>query len=84
MRFFDLILTSAAIHAPIIAAVNTSCRYLPGDANWPATKEWAALNTTVGGCLVATTPLGSPCHDPTYNATECTTIQSQWNDVQLQ
>ena len=38
------------------------CRNIPGDAGWPATKEWQKLNSTVGGRLVATVPLGHVCH----------------------
>ena len=84
MQFFELVLASAALQASVVIATAPSCRYLPSDSNWPTTKEWKALNATVGGRLVATTPLGSPCHDPTYKATECAILQSQWNDPQLQ
>ncbi|KAI1773217.1 FAD-binding domain-containing protein [Hypoxylon cercidicola] len=54
------------------------CKYLPGDANWPSQDEWAALNSTVGGSLIATVPLGSPCHDPTYDEEKCTSLQENW------
>ncbi|KAH8901468.1 FAD-binding domain-containing protein [Thozetella sp. PMI_491] len=54
------------------------CKSFPGDPSWPSGKEWAALNMTVGGRLVATVPLGSPCHNPNYNAAECATLQSEW------
>ncbi|PYI04014.1 FAD-binding domain-containing protein [Aspergillus sclerotiicarbonarius CBS 121057] len=57
----------------------SSCRYLPGDQEWPSGAEWAKLNTTVGGRLIATVPLGSPCHDPNYNATECAYLAAQWS-----
>jgi hypothetical protein len=62
----------------IVASLqNTSCRYLPGDSCWPKAQEWNQLNETVGGRLIATAPLGSPCHDPTYNAAECSSLQKQ-------
>jgi hypothetical protein len=48
-----------------------SCRYLPGDVGWPTAAQWNNLNSTVGGRLVTTYPLGSPCHDPTYDAAMC-------------
>ncbi|KAK2049429.1 FAD binding domain-containing protein [Colletotrichum somersetense] len=54
------------------------CKCFPGDSCWPATAQWDALNTTVGGNLIATVPLGSPCHDPTYDAATCASLQSQW------
>ncbi|KKY37574.1 putative isoamyl alcohol [Diaporthe ampelina] len=48
-------------------APDAACRCLPGDACWPATSSWDSLNTTVGGKLIATVPIGSVCHDPTYD-----------------
>ncbi|KZL79138.1 fad binding domain-containing protein [Colletotrichum incanum] len=55
-----------------------ACKYLPGDAGWPSADAWAQLNETVGGRLVATVPLGSPCHGEAYNATECARLQDAW------
>ncbi|KAI1136466.1 FAD-binding domain-containing protein [Hypoxylon sp. FL0543] len=54
------------------------CKYLPGDANWPPQGEWSALNDTVHGRLIATIPLGSPCHDPTYDEDLCASLREQW------
>ncbi|EUC27932.1 hypothetical protein COCCADRAFT_30703 [Bipolaris zeicola 26-R-13] len=56
------------------------CYRLPGDADWPATQAWSILNSTVNGKLVATVPIGSPCHDPTYDADACSALKSQWLD----
>jgi hypothetical protein len=84
MRFFKLVFASTAFQTTVVIGSPPSCRYLPGDSEWPAAEEWNALNSTVGRRLIATTPLGSPCHDPTYNATKCAYLQSQWNDPQLQ
>ncbi|KAK2031715.1 FAD binding domain-containing protein [Colletotrichum zoysiae] len=67
-------LTSAAV------APKQQCLCLPGDACWPSTASWDALNTTVGGRLVATAPIGSPCHDPTYDAAACEALQSSWSN----
>ena len=66
------------------AAPQPSCRCLPGDPCWPKSQEWKTLNDTVGGRLVATTPLAAPCHDPTYNATECANIKALWAFPNLQ
>ena len=61
------------------AAINsTQCRCFPGDPCWPSRADWAGLNSSVSGRLVATIPLGSPCHDPTYNAAECKILQTNW------
>ncbi|KAJ5151454.1 uncharacterized protein N7482_010706 [Penicillium canariense] len=51
-----------------------TCRCSPGDACWPAPSAWASLNSNVGGRLVATVPIGSPSHDPTYNTTACAAL----------
>ncbi|CAM1503621.1 Fc.00g012120.m01.CDS01 [Cosmosporella sp. VM-42] len=57
----------------------TLCRSLPGDASWPSVTVWNRLNSTVDGRLVKTVPLGSPCHDPNYNADACAALQDAWN-----
>ena len=56
------------------------CLCLPGDACWPSQAKWSSLNSTVGGKLVATVPIGSPCHDPTYDATACADLQKAWTN----
>ncbi|KAF2712960.1 FAD-binding domain-containing protein, partial [Pleomassaria siparia CBS 279.74] len=58
---------------------STSCRYLPGDKAWPSTREWQHLNSTVSGRLIATVPLGSVCHDPTYDAEACESLYQTWS-----
>ena len=63
---------------------SSSCRYLPGDANWPSQAHWSSLNSTVGGGLVGTVPLGSPCHDPDYNGAECAALRVGWVYPQTQ
>lgn len=74
-----LLLSVAAKAADIISRVQTpECKYLPGDANWPSQDEWAALNSSVGGRLIATSPLGSACHDPTFDEKLCTSLQEEW------
>ncbi|KAL2844064.1 hypothetical protein BJY01DRAFT_264075 [Aspergillus pseudoustus] len=60
-------------------AQNTNCHCLPEDSCWPASNKWDALNSTVGGRLIATVPIGSPCHDPTYDADACAELQANWN-----
>lgn len=64
-------------------AQNESCRSFPGDDLWPSVADWAQLNDTVGGRLIATVPLGAPCHDPTYDATVCGTLQASWTSPEL-
>ncbi|KAK4085134.1 CAZyme family AA7 [Trichoderma aggressivum f. europaeum] len=54
------------------------CRYLPSDPQWPNAAAWKSLNSTVGGRLVATVPIGTPCHDPKYNKNVCAQLQTNW------
>ena len=57
------------------------CRCFPGDACWPNPQDWAEFNSTLGGKLVATLPIGSSCHDGphgSFDAARCTHIQSSW------
>ena len=57
------------------------CRCMPGDSCWPDTATWDAFNQTVDGRLIATTPIGAPCHDSlfaSYNQTACAALQAQW------
>lgn len=62
---------------------NTTCRCAPTDSCWPSAKDWAVLNNTVGGRLIKTVPLGSACHDPTYDEKECKRIQDAWDSPAL-
>jgi hypothetical protein len=87
MKLFGVLPVGAALFLlaiPSGVVATPSCRYLPGDDGWPTEAQWAEFNSTVGGRLVATVPLGSPCHDPTYIAAECASLQSQWLEPQLQ
>jgi hypothetical protein len=57
-----------------------TCKCLPTDACWPSTQTWSKFNSTVGNRLVASTPIGSPCHDPTYDAAACDALQKGWTN----
>lgn len=73
-----------AAHAYARLGARATCHCFPGDSCWPAASAWASLNSTVGGRLIATVPIGSPCHDPNYSATECSALQTQWKLPQTQ
>ena len=75
--FFAQLVSTAVLALPGRAQ---DCHVLPGDAQWPNEQAWSKLNTTVGGKLVATVPIGSPCHDPTYDATACDALKAQWTN----
>jgi len=68
----------AAIVPAIGASESSSCRCLPGDDCWPSVSTWNAFNQSVGGRLVATVPLATPCHVPSYNEEECAALKKSW------
>ncbi|PVH81290.1 putative isoamyl alcohol oxidase [Cadophora sp. DSE1049] len=85
-------LLTIAIAASVATAQSTppqprqppqKCHCFPGDACWPSISSWSKLNGTVGGRLIATIPIGSPCHHPTYNAAECAAIQNSWTSPSI-
>ncbi|KAF3401999.1 putative FAD-linked oxidoreductase, partial [Penicillium rolfsii] len=59
------------------------CRCMPGDSCWPSLNKWAQFNASVGGRLVSTQPLGQPCHDPFYTASECDYLKQHWTHPEL-
>lgn len=82
-------ISASSLLLPLVAllagqAEASKCRCLPGDACWPSKSVWNALNATVDGQLIATVPLGSPCHDPNYDAALCEELQDEWSLPQLQ
>ncbi|KAI3547335.1 FAD binding domain-containing protein [Colletotrichum abscissum] len=72
--------TALATITTAAATPKQQCHCLPGDSCWPSVSAWNLLNATVGGRLVATKPIGSPCHDPTYDAAACAALQSSWTN----
>lgn len=64
------------------AANTTNCRCFPGDPCWPSPQEWTDFNTTLGGKLISTVPLGSVCHTkgdfPAYNEHACANLIADW------
>jgi hypothetical protein len=64
-------------------AETTQCYILPGDPQWPSSSTWDQLNATVQGRLIATVPIGAPCHDPHFDGEACQTIQNEWSRPEL-
>jgi hypothetical protein len=75
-----LLLVAAELVSIAFAKPTQTCRYLPGDAGWPSSREWHALNRTVSGRLIATVPLGSVCHTKgefaAFDEGKCSTLQA--------
>lgn len=57
---------------------SASCYCMPGDPCWPSADAWSQFNDTLSGRLIATVPIGSPCHNPNYDADACNALQAEW------
>ncbi len=71
----------AAVGGALLSAAvcaSADCRCLPSDSCWPASAAWSDLNATLDGRLIATVPIGSPCHDPHYDEAACASLKSSW------
>ncbi|KAL4862388.1 hypothetical protein BDV12DRAFT_207283 [Aspergillus spectabilis] len=60
-----------------------SCRCMPGDTCWPSHATWSRFNQSIDGRLIATVPLGTPCHGSAYNAAECDALRAEWTLPEL-
>ncbi|TFK40207.1 isoamyl alcohol oxidase [Crucibulum laeve] len=54
---------------------------MPGDPAWPSLSQWDSFNAKVDGRLIKTVPIGSPCHYPVYNSTECAIVRDRWHNT---
>lgn len=61
------------------------CKAVPGTPDWPPASAWASLNESTGGRLLQPSPPGAACHpdQPTYDAGECSRIQSAWSTFEF-
>lgn len=84
MRITQSLSWALATVGAVSAGSTPKCRCLPGDACWPSTNVWSQFNKTVNGGLIKTVPIGSPCHDPTYDAEACSALQTAWKLPQTQ
>jgi hypothetical protein len=62
------------------------CKTYPGDLFWPHKIAWQVFDLLVGGALIKTTPLASPCYDDFGNqdTAKCEAINSKWTDSMMQ
>ncbi|RAH53071.1 FAD binding domain protein [Aspergillus piperis CBS 112811] len=67
------------IALPALAAAN--CKTTPGDAAWPSTEEWSALNQSIGGSLIRTAPAASSCYagNPLGSSYNCSSVKDHWS-----
>lgn len=84
--FTAAIALSAVVSAsPLLPRTSDGdCKCAPTDSCWPSHADWSRFNTTVDGKLIRNVPLGSPCHDPNYDAVECKRLRDNWIQPALQ
>ncbi|KAI1119785.1 hypothetical protein F5Y10DRAFT_290963 [Nemania abortiva] len=80
----SLVLLLASV---VATARGQECKNIPGDPNWPSQEEWASLNKTTGGNLIATVPLASVCHSEGqfahFNESACDILKGEWDYSQV-
>ncbi|KAK9415510.1 putative FAD-binding PCMH-type domain-containing protein [Seiridium unicorne] len=89
MRVLKLLLVTYAALTQTASAVpldtseaNTRdvlCKAIPGDSAWPSDLDWAQLNNSVGGVLLATRPIAYVCHDPSFDEDTCASLKEVWS-----
>lgn len=67
-----------------VASNADSCRCIPGDQCWPSRATWSSFNQSIDGRLVATVPLGAPCHGAAYDKVKCEALKEEWTQPELQ
>ncbi|KAJ8094936.1 hypothetical protein PM082_010152 [Marasmius tenuissimus] len=80
---FPRIALATAFATLVAGELQKPCRILPTDSSWPSSEVWEAFNQSIDGRLIKTIPIGSPCHDPTYDEAECTRIRENWHIPEL-
>ncbi|KAI1339585.1 FAD binding domain-containing protein [Xylariaceae sp. FL0016] len=71
---------SVASAAYTVANETPDCYCLPLDDCWPTDSVWNDFNATVDGRLIKTVPIGSVCHDPTYDEGACDALKAAWRE----
>ncbi|KAL0565540.1 hypothetical protein V5O48_016479, partial [Marasmius crinis-equi] len=75
----SLIILTAFARFALAQSLHGSCRLLPADSLWPIEDVWDAFNRSVDGRLIKTAPIGSPCHDPTFDEEQCDHVRNNWD-----
>ncbi|KUI67939.1 putative FAD-linked oxidoreductase YvdP [Cytospora mali] len=76
--------TSAASRRPFASGF---CKTYPGDSLWPSDIVWDVFDLLLGGALIETKPLASPCYDDfgNYDGSQCAWLSVNWaNDSYFQ
>ncbi|KAJ5612598.1 hypothetical protein N7510_005792 [Penicillium lagena] len=78
--FFASVLLISWIFASTHFTVSL-CRCLPEHNCWPSDEEWSTFNASINGNLIRLYPVGSVCHDPTFNRRACEELKELSRDT---
>lgn len=67
----------------VAASANQDCKTSPKDLHWPSADEWHALNHTLQGTLLRTSPAASSCYhiNPYQSPENCTDVKDHWTNA---
>lgn len=76
----DVTLFASALAFCTTSAAELFCKNHPSSTHWPSAGEWDALNHTVGGGLIRSTPVASSCYkDSNFaSAFSCKNVTESW------
>jgi hypothetical protein len=78
-KFRALVVLAAAA-----SGIARTCKTIPEDASWPSDSVWSTFNSSVGGRLIKTIPIGSPCFTgPLFDAAKCQNIKDNWQNPDI-
>ncbi|KAI7189255.1 FAD-binding domain-containing protein [Hortaea werneckii] len=79
--FYFLSFFVAIIASPVQAI--SHCKTTPLDAAWPTQDDWSALNRSVNGMLLRTTPVASSCwlNNPFDSTVSCNDVKANWSSA---
>ncbi|KAL3471064.1 hypothetical protein BJX99DRAFT_267057 [Aspergillus californicus] len=71
----------AILAAVSLGAAASDCKSSPQDPSWPSTEEWSALNKSIHGHLIKTSPAASSCYpgNPFGSTENCTDVTDNWS-----
>lgn len=82
ISLFDFPAVNSATTRKRSSNATTICKTYPGDALWPSTELWEEFDILLGGALIKTVPLASPCyHDyGNYDEARCDWLTANWSN----
>lgn len=59
-----------------------NCKVFPGDAAWPSSQDWNALNAITNNALLKPAPQAHVCYgsNASANSSACQALTERWND----